>query len=135
MIWRTCRKERGMKAFWNQHKGVTMIEVLVTVAILAIVITPCLSAFVLAQKGNVKAKETYDTYTAAANLMEELKGSEEKRTIVFKPENSNGWYDEINDIIVFFEYNDKYYGVDIYAGHPEQKPTDEQPIVKGVIVP
>ena len=63
-----------MKKFFNNHKGVTMIEVLVTVAILAIVVAPCLSAFVMAQRGNVKAAETQATYTAAANLIEELKG-------------------------------------------------------------
>jgi prepilin-type N-terminal cleavage/methylation domain-containing protein len=63
-----------MRKFWINQKGVTMIEVLVTIAILAIVVTPCLSAFVMAQRGNVKAAETQQAYTAAANLMEELKG-------------------------------------------------------------
>ena len=67
-----------MRKFWNNQKGVTMIEVLVTIAILAIVVTPCLSAFVMAQRGNVKAAETKQAYTAAANFMEELKGNPER---------------------------------------------------------
>lgn len=63
-----------MRKLLKNHKGLTMVEVLVTVALLAIVIVPCLSSFVVAQRGNVLAKQTFDEYTAAANLMEELKG-------------------------------------------------------------
>ena len=62
-----------MKKFLKNHKGVTMVEVLLTVAMLAIVVAPCLSAFVVAQRGNVLAKQTFDSYTVAANLIEELK--------------------------------------------------------------
>ena len=61
-----------MKKFLKNHKGVTMVEVLLTVAMLAIVVAPCLSAFVVAQRGNVLAKQTFDSYTVAANLIEEL---------------------------------------------------------------
>ena len=53
-----------MRKFWKNHKGVTMVEVLVTVAILAIVVAPCLSAFVMAQRGNVKAAEAQAAYPA-----------------------------------------------------------------------
>lgn len=64
-----------MRRLWKNHKGVTMMEVMVTVAILGIVVVPCLSSFVVAQRGNVRAKQTYGEYTEAANLMEELKAS------------------------------------------------------------
>lgn len=65
-----------MRKLLKNHKGLTMVEVLVTVALLAIVIVPCLSSFVVAQRGNVLAEQTFDEYTKAANLMEELKGCE-----------------------------------------------------------
>lgn len=63
-----------MRMFLKNQRGASMMEILITVAILAIVVVPCLSAFVLAQKGNVRAKETQMQYTEASNLMEELKG-------------------------------------------------------------
>lgn len=125
-----------MKKFLNNHKGVTMIEVLITVAILAIVVTPCLSAFVMAQRGNVKAAETQAAYTAAANLMEELKGanSEWIDDIYNGPK-----YDQNANITVFIDKNMEgqlYYIVTIYEGDwtgndvvlPEY-------LLKGVIVP
>ncbi len=71
-----------MRKLLKNHKGLTMVEVLVTVALLAIVIVPCLSSFVVAQRGNVLAKQTFDEYTAAANLMETLKGCENSDHVV-----------------------------------------------------
>lgn len=84
-----------MKRFWKNQKGVTMMEVLVTVALLAIVVVPCLSSFVMAQRGNAKAAQVYYEYTEAQNLMETLKG-------IQVPEGENGlvaWNDEIDRII------------------------------------
>jgi len=71
-----------MRKLLKNHKGLTMVEVLVTVALLAIVIVPCLSSFVVAQRGNVLAKQTFDEYTAAANLMEDLKGCTDGATLL-----------------------------------------------------
>lgn len=64
-----------MRKLLKNHRGVSMVEVLITVAILAIVVAPCLAAFVTAQRGNVLAKETAAQYTEASNLMEELKAA------------------------------------------------------------
>ena len=63
-----------MRKLSKNNSGITMIEVLITVAILAIVVVPCLSSFVVAQRGNVLARQTADAYTQASNLMETLKG-------------------------------------------------------------
>ena len=133
-----------MRRFWKNQRGVTMIEVLVTIAILAIVVVPCLSAFVMAQRGNVKAAETTNAYTAAANLMEELKGTE---------------WDKIDDrFVTEIQYNDvyviygsdelvtafctpqmkneiSYYYMEIFGGKLESKPSGVEPILKGVIAP
>lgn len=123
-----------MKKFLNNHKGVTMIEVLITVAILAIVVTPCLSAFVMAQRGNVKAAETQAAYTAAANLMEELKGN--------LGNNDKVLYDSDKIITAFLTPQEgnapEYYIVTIYAGEyglEADIPEGVEPILKGVIAP
>ena len=128
-----------MRKFWNNQKGVTMIEVLVTIAILAIVVTPCLSAFVMAQRGNVKAAETQQAYTAAANLMEELKGGTKSFEDVFE---SNVFYDDEKNFTAFLtpqeENEPEYYIVTIYAGEYELEaeiPEGVEPILKGVIAP
>ena len=122
-----------MRRFWNNQKGVTMIEVLVTIAILAIVVTPCLSAFVMAQRGNVKAAETQQAYTAAANLMEELKGN------LGNIDGKDVLYDSDKIITAFLtpqEGNEpEYYIVTIYAGEYEEIPEGVEPILEGVIAP
>jgi type II secretory pathway pseudopilin PulG len=120
-----------------------MIEVLVTVAILAIVVTPCLSAFVMAQRGNVKAAETKQAYTAAANLMEELKGDADKRSeVLTEGDLGKKWVDSEKKITVLYAMTtygaDKtYYTVTIYAGDYSQTDVPEgvEPILKGVIAP
>ena len=135
-----------MRKFLKNQKGVTMIEVLVTIAILAIVVTPCLSAFVMAQRGNVKAAETKQAYTAAANLMEELKGDAAKRSVVLKedvPEKK--WVDSEKKITVLYAMTTyetdgtekTYYTVTIYAGDYSETDVPEgvEPVLKGVIAP
>lgn len=127
-----------MRRFFKNQQGITMIEVLVTVAILAIVVVPCLSAFVMAQKGNVKAAQTTDAYTEAANLMEELKGNYED---YLGDEDSGVITENFENISAYYEKTATHYIVTIYAGEPEPaegepKPDDSvQYILKGVIVP
>lgn len=120
-----------MRKFLKNQKGVTMIEVLVTIAILAIVVTPCLSSFVMAQRGNVKAAETTNAYTAAANLMEELKGGlveipNEK--LISREILETGTF-----ITAFCEEMPHYYIVTIYTGEHTEEPSDVEPVLKGVI--
>ena len=124
-----------MRRFFKNQQGITMIEVLVTVAILAIVVVPCLSAFVMAQKGNVKAAQTADAYTAAANLMEELKGGivefGDDGRIVREVEENNITIIAVREPLD----HDRYDIVKIYlVNDPEELPDDE-PILKGVIAP
>ena len=133
-----------MKKFFNNHKGVTMIEVLVTVAILAIVVAPCLSAFVMAQRGNVKAAETQATYTAAANLIEELKGIARAEQDVAErlAERLDGTKVNQNDgVHVVYKDCDTYWNVWVYAGEDTNlaletdDPVPDGYILKGVIAP
>ena len=122
-----------MKRLWKNHKGVTMMEVLVTVGILAIVVVPCLSSFIVAQHGNVLAKQTYNEYTEAANLIEELKGMTDEQFVQrlntvmgIEDDNLTVRYDDMGD----------YYEVRIYAGElTKEQIAATDPIIKGVIAP
>ena len=124
-----------MRMLWKNHKGVTMIEVLVTVAILAIVVAPCLSAFVMAQRGNVKAAEVTNAYTTASNLMEELKGG--MHTLSGDVGEFTKITGDDNLVTAFCENKGGYYFVTIYAGTfetVEDLSEGTEPILKGVIV-
>lgn len=134
-----------MRRLWKNHKGVTMMEVLVTVGLLAIVVVPCLSSFVVAQRGNVLADQTYHEYTYAANLVEELKGVyvEEGQTwkeavakkLASAQENESY---NISAFVKFVEFadGDPYCEISIYTGeHADPPDNDELLILKGVIAP
>ena len=143
--------KKFLNVFLKNHKGVSMVEVLVTVAILAIVVVPCLSSFVMAQRGNAKAAETQAAYTAAANLMEELKGLDDVDSVAnrldmeypkddpaVKPNKDDGIrviYEAVNEGATI------YYKIWIYAGEGDNKMKENDSdvpgdyILKGVIAP
>lgn len=58
----------------EENKGFTLVELLVCVAILAIISVPLLNSFFVAGKTNEKAKEIQRTTTLAQNIMETVKG-------------------------------------------------------------
>ena len=123
-----------MKRFIKNNSGITMMEVLITVAILAIVVVPCLSSFVVAQRGNVLAKQTTEAYTQASNLMETLKGTEYSKENILAMLNVLRENDT-DGITAFASINDSYIIVSVYAGELDAEPTDVDPILKGVIAP
>lgn len=141
-----------MKGFLKNQKGVTMMEVLVTVALLAIVVVPCLSAFVMAQRGNVLAAQTYNEYTAAQNLMEDLKGLDDVPAVldkltIKKDDQGQDILKDYNDVIYVIynhEENTDYVTVWIFKGagknalydvNNENQLTESELILKGVIAP
>ncbi|MBQ1233630.1 MAG: prepilin-type N-terminal cleavage/methylation domain-containing protein [Clostridia bacterium] len=145
--------KKFLNVFLKNHKGVSMVEVLVTVAMLAIVVVPCLSSFVMAQRGNAKAAETQAAYTAAANLMEELKGLPDNVSLPERLNNDEYSVDDVkinkfDGVHVIYEAVEEtpegktlYYRIWIYAGEGDNKMkendsdvTDDY-ILKGVIVP
>lgn len=125
-----------MRKFLKNQKGITMMEVLVTVALLAIVVVPCLSSFIVAQRGNVLAEQTYNEYTKASNLMEHLKSLSADKVEV---ELERIKADRQDGIDVVYEYNstDDYYQVTVLVGEPEdeQENSDGKIILVGVIAP
>ena len=52
------------------NKGFSLVELIVTIAILAIVVAPLLNAFVISARTNAKAREKLYVTTIAENLME-----------------------------------------------------------------
>lgn len=124
-----------MRKFLKNQKGITMMEVLVTVALLAIVVVPCLSSFIVAQRGNVLAEQTYNEYTKASNLIEELKSLEfakvEEALDTIKADRQDG----ID--IVYTDDSQGYYQVTVLVGEPEdgQENSDGKIILVGVIAP
>ena len=131
------------------------MEVLVTVALLAIVIVPCLSSFVMAQKGNALAAQTQNEYTQAQNLMEELKGIGSPNAVIaaLEPELDDEGQpkpkEEYNgDIYVIYRQEGDpdvtHVTVWIFKGEGYNAPYDEEDadqlteselILKGVIAP
>ena len=124
-----------MRKFLKNHKGISMVEVLVTVALLAIVVVPCLSSFIVAKRGNVLAEQTYNEYTRAANLMEELKSLPAGQVETKLKEIKGNTEDGID--IVYTDDSQGYYQVTIRVGEPEggQKDSDGEIILEGVIAP
>ncbi len=57
---------------WKNNRGITLVELIIAVAILGIVVTPLLHAFITSARINSKARETLNETIAAENLMEEF---------------------------------------------------------------
>lgn len=55
--------------------GFTLVELLISVAILAIIVVPIMTAFVSAANANSRARRKLEATTAAQNVMEEIKAS------------------------------------------------------------
>ena len=60
-----------MKRLKN-NQGLTLVELIVSIAILAIIVLPLLTSFVQATKTNVKAKNKQYATEAGQNIMEGL---------------------------------------------------------------
>lgn len=58
----------------NRNKGFTLVELLITVVILAIIVAPFLGAFVMASGNNLNASEKQDAANLAEDIAEEIKG-------------------------------------------------------------
>lgn len=70
-----------MKSLNTDNKGFSLVEVLVSMALLAIIIIPILNNFLAAAKVNQKARNTQDVTTLAQNVLEGMEGKESLKTI------------------------------------------------------
>lgn len=60
----------------KNNKGFSLLELLVAVAVLAIIVIPLLHSFVTAAKTNAKAKKIMEATTAGQNVIEEVKSAD-----------------------------------------------------------
>lgn len=58
------------------NKGLTLIEVIVTLAVLGVVVTPLMSMFVTSSKINTESEKEYNSIQLAQKYMEEIKSME-----------------------------------------------------------
>lgn len=63
-------EEAGLRKFKDDNRGITLVELIVSIAILAIIVLPFLNAFVTATKTNVKARNKMNATHLATNIME-----------------------------------------------------------------
>ena len=82
-----------MKQIKDDNRGLSLIEVLIAMVILAIVITPILHSFVTTATANTKAKNMHRATVLAQSVMEGLKSGSDQ--------------DKLADIAVQFNYPDK----------------------------
>lgn len=76
----------------DSQKGFTLLELLVAVAILAIIAIPLLNAFLVSVQTDVKAKTQMRATTAATNVMEDMKGQTFERITEGRTPDENGVY-------------------------------------------
>ncbi|MDD6193611.1 MAG: type II secretion system protein [Lachnospiraceae bacterium] len=84
----------GIKRRVN-HKGFTLLELLIAVAILAIIVVPILSAFLISVQTNAKAKDKQNASIAASNVVEDIKGRDMERIIADMTLKEDGTYEKI----------------------------------------
>jgi len=58
------------------NKGLTLVEIIITLAILGIVISPLMAMFITSQKINKESEEEYYSIQLAQKYMEEIKGKD-----------------------------------------------------------
>ncbi|MDW5300401.1 MAG: type II secretion system protein [Sedimentibacter sp.] len=68
------------------NKGLTLIEIIITLAVLGIVIAPLMSMFITSQKINTESENEYNAIQLAQKYMEEIKGMD-----VLDTDNADGY--------------------------------------------
>lgn len=72
------KEEAGLRKFKDDNRGITLVELIVSIAILAIIVLPFLNAFVTATKTNVKARNKMNATHLATNIMEGIENNSMK---------------------------------------------------------
>lgn len=77
----------------KNDKGLTLVEIIISIAVLGIVICPLMSMFLFSMKINNKSDFEYKTLSQAQYYMEEIKAMEYIDTIKYPYDNIKGIYE------------------------------------------
>lgn len=80
---------------FNNKGGFTLVEIVMTIAVLGIVITPLMSMFIYSQKINNRSLDEFDSLQQAINYMEEIKSLSEINTSEYPYNSQFGAYEKI----------------------------------------
>lgn len=84
--------------------GICIVEIIMTIAILGIVITPLMSLFILSQKINYNAKLEYEAMLYAQNCMEEIQQLNSIDSDIYEYNSEANCYDRViyeeNNVII-----------------------------------
>jgi type II secretory pathway pseudopilin PulG len=133
-----------MKIVWFKNKkGITLVELLVTMSILMIVAAPFLSTFLSAAKNNALSQEILDSTAISQKVMEEIKarplfldseavtdleapltdyneyGTYGDYTIKYKIIREDGTLSPLNDTYGFLGYEDLTYDLEYFIDSGE----------------
>lgn len=78
----------------NQN-GFTLLELLIAVAILAVIVVPILAAFLISVETNAKAKDKQRAAVAASNVVEDFKGRDMEQMIASMTKKEDGLYEKV----------------------------------------
>ena len=79
----------------NNNDGFTLVEIVMTIAILGIVISPLMSMFIYSQKINNRSLDEFDSLQQAISYMEEIKSLSEINTDEYTYNSQSGAYEKI----------------------------------------
>ena len=82
----------------GNQSGFTLLELLIAVAILAVIVVPILTAFLISVETNAKAKDKQRASVAASNLVEDFKGRDTEQVINAMTKKADGLYEKVEII-------------------------------------
>jgi prepilin-type N-terminal cleavage/methylation domain-containing protein len=82
-----------IKLIISNNRGMTLVELIVTIAVLGILIVPVTSMFVFSAKINMAASNEYEAAMFAQSYMEEIKAMEELDTQKYAYNTATGKYE------------------------------------------
>ena len=98
-----------MKTLKNNDKGFSLIELIITIAIIALVVVPVLNSFFLAQDVNSEARLVQNATTVAQDIMEEFKAkSIEDMTALYTANTGNDPVVSYTDAAADSEHNRQF---------------------------
>jgi len=115
------------KLFSND--GLTIVEIIMSLAILGIVICPLMSMFIFSQKLNNKSEIEYKSILQAQKYMEEIQAMDTLDTIHYQFNSDNACYERIinesvnnysTEIIIKPDSRNMIFDIEIVLKHDEQ---------------